>query len=190
MLVIGVLALIGVLAVWHEPRPRNFGVIEPGLLYRSGRLSPGTLRRVVEDRHIRTIVDFGAYAPGSREELREQELAEQLGVRRVRLRLRGDGTGDPNEYVEALRVMTDSGAQPVLIHCAAGTNRTGVCTMLYRHIIQGDDFKGAYREAMKYGHDAGTDWVSLTYLADWSDEIRRSFETGETIPWAVVVRNK
>lgn len=189
VLSIVVVVLVGVLAIVREPGARNFGVIEEGTLYRSGRMGVAALRRVIEERHIRTIVDLGAYEPGSAEESLESSVAEGLGVRRVVLRLRGDGTGDPNMYVDALRVMTDRNAQPVLIHCAAGTNRTGACAMLYRHIIEGIGFGDAYREAMTYGHDPGSDWVTLTYLAEWSDEIEESLESGDTIPFRVAARS-
>jgi len=160
---------------------RNFGVVEAGEIYRSVLLTPRMFRKVVGENNIKTVLDLGAYQPGSPEDLREQQLAEELGAERYRFQLDGDGTGNPNYYVQALRLMSDPEAQPILIHCAAGAQRTGVIVLLYRHIIQGQDFAQAYPESFQYKHKPD-EWPLLAYVAQWNDEIADSLRTGEPIP--------
>jgi hypothetical protein len=179
----------GVLAwlVWQElirPNiiPKNFGVVAEGKVFRSGELTPGAMRRVVEKYGVKTVVDLGAYETGSEGERRQQRTADVLGVARYKFDLEGDGTGNPNAYVLALRLMTDSSKQPVLVHCSAGSERTGVLTALYRNIVEGKSVAEALPEAREHRHDPGRNPWLLVVLADWRDRIAQAYRSGRQIP--------
>lgn len=134
-------------------RIRNFGVVEPGRVYRSGRLTPRTMAIAARAHGVRTIVDLGAYPPGSPEEEALARAATELGlVRHVVRGLYGDGAGNANAYVYALRVMSDGAGHPVLVHCAAGAERTGAAVMLYRRSVQGLGLEEAFAEALRFRH--------------------------------------
>lgn len=164
-----------------RPGLKNFGTVVEGRIYRMGRTTPAGLQRLVEEKGIRTVIDFGSDPEGSEHDTREVEACAELGLDRVTLRLEGDGTGDPNMYVEALRIMTDPARQPVLVHCGAGAQRTGAAAILYRHIVEGRPIIDVYPEAWKHRHERGKDWRMLAYLADWSDEIGEAYRTGGRI---------
>ncbi len=170
-------------AVWQPWRAslKNFGTVVDGKIYRMGRTTPDGLERLVREKRIKTVIDFGSDPEGTPEDTREVEACRALGVDRVVLRLEGDGTGDPNKYVEALKIMTDPARQPVLVHCGAGSQRTGAATILYRHFIEGRPILEVYPEAWEYRHKPGKDWRMLAYLADWSDEIGEAFRRGGRI---------
>lgn len=161
---------------------RNFGVVEPGKIYRSGRLTEQTLARVTKDNAIRTIVDLGAYLPGSPQEETEAEFTEHNGIKRVVLRLYGDGTGNPNAYVQALKVITDPANQPVLVHCNAGAERTGVAVILYRNIYQNVPIETAQAEAQDFKHRPGRNTKLLPYVQRWRDPIAAALKSGTLIP--------
>lgn len=163
--------------------PRNFGVVEEGKLYRSGRQTPAMFERLVREHRIKTIVDMGAFAEGSREEEFAARTAKALGVDRLVFRLEGDGTGDPNSYVRALRVIADPARQPVLIHCAAGAQRTSGCIMLYRNITQGQPLDKVYEEAFDFEHDPARNPKLWPYIYRWRDAINRAVKYGGTIDW-------
>lgn len=178
MLVVAALAL----AAWagyrfalrDHIRPRNFGTVTDGHVYRSAALTPAALKRVHTRHGVRTLIDLGGFdrdPAGARVQAR---TAEALGIRRVVLPLEGDGTGNPNAYVAALRLLADPAAHPVLVHCASGAQRTGACVILYRHILQGQAIAEAYPEAFAYGHDPGDNWKLMAYLADWAGPIARA----------------
>jgi len=182
-------AIAAAVWVWEvsaEPNlfPKNFGPVEPGQVYRAGELTPAATRTVVERHGIELIIDFGAHDTGSPEERRARAVAESLGVERVRLPLFGDATGDPNRYAEALRSMTDPETGPVLIHCAAGTQRTGCATALYRSIYQGWSDERAIAEAEDFRWDPTDEGSKLREsYRRWRDAIARSLRTGEPIPY-------
>jgi protein tyrosine/serine phosphatase len=164
--------------------PRNFGVVEPGRLYRSGSLTESTLRQVSDEYHIKTVVDLGAYALEPERERAMQTCAQSLGINRHAFNLNGDGTGDPNIYVQALKLMADPANEPILVMCNAGAQRTGAAVLLYRHIIEGREFQKCYAESFDYRHDPGKDWIMLAYLADWTPVIAEAYRRGETVEQA------
>ena len=185
LIVIGILAGGGAI-IWRkvirdQVIPKNFGVVEEGRLYRAGGLTEATMRDVVRDHQIRTIVDLGAFDREPEREQSMQKLADELRVKRHTFRLKGDGTGNPNDYVAALRYMTDPANQPVLVMCSAGAQRTGAAVILYRCIHDDMTIQQAYPESFKHRHDPGHDWTMLAYLADWADEIQRAYREGEWI---------
>jgi len=161
--------------------PKNFGIVEEGEIYRSGQLTPRMLRKTVEEREIRTIIDL-SHQEGSPISEREQDVADELGVRRFTFSLRGDGRGDPKDYAEVLRLMTAEENQPVLVHCAAGAQRTGVAVVLYRTLVQNEDIASVYPETFEFGHQ-DDEWIMLAYLADHIEAIRQAYlRPGDVTP--------
>lgn len=185
--VVTIVASVGVAAVaWDrviEPQviPKRFGVVVPGQIYRSGKLTPATMRSVVEDHGIRTVVDLGAWVHDARGERLEAQTARVLGVERHVFDLLGDSTGDPNDYVEALRLITDPSNQPVLVHCGAGTERTGALVFLYRTIVEGVPEAEALAEARRAGHDPRRNPRLNQTLERWKAQIARALRDGGRI---------
>lgn len=181
------LTVVAAVAFWRgaiHPNisPKRFHVVAEGAVYRSGELTPATIRLIHRRHGIRTIVDFGTYPRGSPGDLREQRTAEALGIHRVRFDLEGDSTGNPNSYVEALRIMTDPQRQPVLVHCGAGTERTGMAVFLYRTIVEGHAPFDAMAEARRVGHDpARNPWLFIMLL-EWRAKIEQAYREGGMIP--------
>src|SRR6185295_17352182 len=115
---------------------------------------------------------------------REQHTAESLGITRFRFELSGDSTGNPNNYLQALRLMTDPSRQPVLVHCGAGTERTGCAVILYRHIVQGVPLADAVREAEAAGHSARRNEALAKTLDDWAGPIEEAYRSGGLVAGA------
>lgn len=186
VVLLGVAGAVGALVLWDRvigPQvvPKRFGVVTPGAVFRSGKLTPATMGAVVRDHEIRTIVDLGAWVHDPRGERLEAQTARTLGVERHVFDLLGDSTGDPNDYVEALRLMTDPANRPVLVHCGAGTERTGVVVYLYRTIVEGVGKDEALAEARRAGHDPRRNPRLNQTLERWEDEIARAYRDGSRI---------
>jgi protein tyrosine/serine phosphatase len=163
--------------------PKRFAEVEAGVLYRAGKLTPAAFERVVKSHGIRTIVDLGAWPEGSREDRRARDTARALGVERIRLDLRGDSRGDPNHYADTLRLIRDPRRRPVLVHCGAGTERTGCAVALYRQIEQGWELERAYLEADHAGHSPTRNPELRRTLERWTAPVAEALRTGERIPW-------
>jgi len=164
--------------------PKRFGVVEPGAVYRSGKLTPAAFDKVVREHDIKTIIDLGAWEEGSRGDLLAERTAESLGVTRYRFDLVGDGTGNPNAYLDTLRIATDPERQPVLIHCGAGTERTGAAVVFYRTIVQGRDLEAALDEARAAGHSDSRNPKWRRVIQHWYEPIERAFDEGGSVEGA------
>lgn len=187
---IGVIAAVACMALavwayvgWVRPNttPRNFGVVEAGKVYRSAALTPAATRFVHDAYSIRTIIDLGGFDKDPVGERIAARTAEALGIRRYVFKLEGDGTGNPNAYVAALRVMLDPANQPVLVHCSAGAQRTSGCVMLYDDIAHGRALEATYPEARNYGHDPEDNPRLLPFVRTHEREIIGAVRAGTQI---------
>ena len=148
----------------HRVREKNLGQVEPGL-WRSGQLSRfnvgPTLSRVAPD----LIVSLSYDNPENPHNMAEFEAAKTLGIRREHVNLAGDGTGDPMEYVDALQWMAEARdrGETVLVHCWAGSERTGGLVALYRVLFRGESPREAVKQMRGYGHDVD-EGVLIDYL--------------------------
>jgi protein tyrosine/serine phosphatase len=161
---------------------KRFAEVDAGRVYRSGKMTPAAISAMTGRHGLRTIIDLGAFPEGSAADRREQRTADSLGVARYRFDLSGDSTGNPNAYVQALRLMTDPANQPVLVHCGAGTERTGCAVVLYRHIIQGVPLDDAYEEARAAGQNPERNAEFARTLRQWAGPIEQAYRSGGGIP--------
>ena len=119
---------------------RNFRVVEPEVLYRSGQMSAAGLASTVEQYGIKTVIslrelrDDGKPSPDSD----EVTYCNAHGVRHVILSPAkwvsvngGPAPVEPN-IAAFLKILDDPATHPVLVHCFAGIHRTGGYVSLYR----------------------------------------------------------
>lgn len=115
--------------------PKRFDVVQPGELYRSGSLTPRTLEQVTQRHGIRTVLSM--LNPEAPESVAERAAAERLGLHWINVPLRGNGASEPADREIIRQVMLDKSNRPLLVHCAAGVNRTGLAVGMYRIHEQG-----------------------------------------------------
>jgi protein tyrosine/serine phosphatase len=134
--------------------PKRFGVVVEHAFYRSGRIHPSLLPKVLDRYGIDDIVALTYPASGAQYQSLEAAVAAERGIRVQSFALDGDGTGDPATVVDALVAIHESigRGDQVLVHCAAGSERTGAVVYLYRTLVLGESADSAYAELLRYGH--------------------------------------
>lgn len=164
------LSALGVVG-WNEVLkdrfiPKRWGVVEDGLLYRSGQLSPRLVRRMLAEHGIKAVVDLCAEEPGNPAQSAEEAACRELGIEHRRYPLSGDGTGDLRQYADALATVIKAKREgkPVLVHCAAGTQRTGGAIYFYRVLVQKRPADAAYQEMLGFGVRPEKDKPLLDYI--------------------------
>ena len=169
--VVVVLLVIGGVALWEqvlEDRliPKRWGVVEQGLIYRSGQLSRHLIKRQLDQSQVQVVVDLTAEVADDPDQIAELQAVSELGIERHRYPLRGDGTGDIRMYAEAINQIHRAAQKhrPVLVHCAAGAQRTGGVIACYRMLVQGRPASEAYHEMQRYGWDPHDDREMLNYV--------------------------
>jgi protein tyrosine/serine phosphatase len=146
--------------------PKRFGEVERGCIYRSGRLSAPLVKKVLAKYHINTIVDLGAEKSADPDQQAEKQAAAELNIRILRFSLSGNGTGDVNEYARAIAAVAEAQKNklPVLVHCAAGAQRTGGVIAAYRLLVQKKTLGFVAAELEHYGCDINDKPALLNYL--------------------------
>jgi hypothetical protein len=141
---------------------RNYGIVEQGILSRSGKLTPEDYTWV-RQQGVKGIVDF------NHEDVDvEESFLKELGFTSYfRLSLHG-----PPSDAQADRFLTfvqDSRNWPLHVHCYAGEDRTGIMVALFRYAIDGWPLEKALEEAKLYraGQDLYPDYVE--WLKRWAE---------------------
>lgn len=173
-----ILLVVGGAVLWEqviEDRviPKRFGVVRDGTVYRSGQLSASLVKRTLAKYNICVIVDLTADQPGDVDQEAEKQAATELGVEIVKLPLRGNGTGEVNKYALAIAtiVRAEERGMPVLVHCAAGSQRTGGVIAAYRLLVREEEPSVVLAELMRYGHDPEDNAALLPYLNSQMSEL-------------------
>src|SRR5262245_53313797 len=85
--------------------PKRWEAVEPGVLYRSGNISPRLVKRTWETNHINVVLVMVQDEPGNRQDQCERRVASELGIERTLFPLDGQGMGDPASYVGAINAI-------------------------------------------------------------------------------------
>ena len=138
---------------WPGNGPPNFACVDPGVLYRSGQPGASDLRLLVRQHGIRTSVNLRS--PRRLEDdahaREEMEFARKHKINLIYLPYwQPDVTEQAQEF---LRIMAEPSNFPLLVHCAAGEERSGVMVAVYRMAVNGWSAAQALREMEAYGFE-------------------------------------
>jgi protein tyrosine phosphatase (PTP) superfamily phosphohydrolase (DUF442 family) len=162
-----VVALLGLGFNLYVEEQGNFHVVSPGELYRSGQLDRDELNRYIRRYHIRTIINLRGRSPGAGWYRAEIELARKAGISHLDYNLSATSevpAATLDRIIEAMR----RAPKPILIHCQAGADRSGLIAAVWRLAAKKDAPARAFRELSSlYGH--------FPYLGSGTGAMDRSF---------------
>lgn len=153
--VIGLLAVAigvaGFVGYQQWQLPKRFATVEEGRLYRSGEVHPHHLRTLRDDYKIKRIISL--LNPDAPISATERAACEELGLEYINIEMRGNGDSTPEARQQVLSLLLGEDDTPTLVHCAAGTNRTGLAIGLYRIHKQGWTYEDVLKEMKRYSFD-------------------------------------
>lgn len=167
-----VCVIIGVsVLIWEEFLEdrlvaKRWGVVEPGKIYRSGQISSHLIEPMLIENKIEKVIALNGSDLKKLYLKTEVETAQKLNIDHQVLHLIGDGTGDVEDYAEAVAeiMRCEKAGKPVLVHCAAGAQRTGGVVAAYRMLVQKKTPDEAYQELLQYDWKPHKDQALLDYL--------------------------
>ncbi|MFA5549076.1 MAG: dual specificity protein phosphatase family protein [Porticoccaceae bacterium] len=150
----------------------KFAAVVPGRLYRSGQISRHHLPRILRRHRIGTVIDLTpAPAHPNPHQRAERDAIAALGIQGLRFPMRGDGSGELLAVADAVtalhRALAGGGA--VLVHCAAGVQRTGHVLSAYLLLVAGAEPAAVYQYAERFG------WEPSRSRA-WPEQLNRRME--------------
>ena len=146
------LLVLCVLYLWGLQLVGNFHEVLPKELYRSAQLDGPGFESEIHRYGIRTVINLRGESVGASwydEEIRTMQTA---GIKHINFRMSSKRELSFDEAKTLIALMKDA-PKPLLIHCRAGADRTGLASALY---LAGIAHKGEWAAEMQlwpiYGH--------------------------------------
>jgi protein tyrosine phosphatase (PTP) superfamily phosphohydrolase (DUF442 family) len=140
-------AYCGILAV-----SGNFHTVKAGQLYRSAQLDKAELGTIIDRYHIKSVLNLRGPNPESAWYKDELAAIREHAVDHYDVGISAHQPPTPEQMARIL-VILRTAAKPLLIHCKAGSDRTGLVAALYRYAVAGEPAEQAASElSLRFGH--------------------------------------
>lgn len=151
----------------------NFNPVIKGEVYRSGQFDGAELEAYAKAHGIRSVINLQGAHPGSVWYDEEIAMSRKLGLAHFDFRMTARKELTQARAAELISLMAQA-PKPLLIHCKAGADRSGLASALYLAAIAKKGEAAAEAQiSLYYGH------ISLPFSAAYAMD--RSFEALE--PW-------
>ncbi len=138
----------------------NFHTVIAGELYRSAQPSNAQLTRYVQENGIRTVLNLRGANTQARWYQDEVATTQALGVTLLDFPMSARHALTGEQAMTLLTIMQDA-PKPLLIHCNAGADRTGLAVVMYLNQLAGVDEETAeWALSPIYGH------IAIPYLSN------------------------
>jgi protein tyrosine phosphatase (PTP) superfamily phosphohydrolase (DUF442 family) len=130
----------------------NFHVITPGEAYRSAQLDSDELQHYIRKYNIKSIINLRGKRTGRSWYQEELQVSKQFNCRHYDLSIPPDKSPSP-EQVNKLLHLFETAPRPVLLHCKAGADRSGLAAALWKTVVDGAPKKLAGKQlSLRFGH--------------------------------------
>ncbi len=149
----------------------NFHAIVAGEAYRSAQPSADDIKAYRDEYHIATIINLRGENTGQGWYDEEIRAAHDLGIRHIDFGMSARTELTQDQSLTLIALMR-SARKPVLIHCQAGSDRSGLAAALYMAALaKAGEEKSEAQLSIRYGH------VAIPILGTY--EMDQSFEAME-----------
>ena len=148
-LLVGLLALVGAYTWVHGGG--NFHEVEKGAVYRSSLLGSEKLEQAVDRLGVKTVLNLCGEQPGVEWYEGEVEVSRRRGVKFVNMALSANTALDAAQLAKLTDALRDA-PKPLLIHCRAGSDRTGLASAIYVATHGGSYHDAREQLSLYYGH--------------------------------------
>ena len=145
----------------------NFHTVSPGTVYRSGQMDEAQWMAYIEKHGVKSLLNLRGEHRASSWYQEEVRAADTLGVTHYDVKISANREVDNGTLDTILSIMRQA-PKPLLIHCQAGADRSGLIAAVYLFTIAGQRAEEASRQlSLLYGH--------FPYLLSKTGAMDRSF---------------
>ncbi len=130
----------------------NEHTVIPGKIYRSAQLTQKKLERVITEKRIRTVLNLRGCCPETAWYQADAAATHAAGICQEDLTFSAKRHPPAPEIARMIEVF-DRTEYPILLHCAAGADRTGLASGIALLLQPGSELSMARRQMWpRYGH--------------------------------------
>lgn len=149
----------------------NFNTVVAGEFYRSGQLTPTQIADYAKQYGIKTIINLRGDNPGNSWYDAEVAEARRLNISHINFGMSARRELTAAQATALIAAMKEA-EKPILIHCKAGADRSGLASALYLAAVKKLDAATAEGQlSIRFGH------FSLPFIPEYAMD--RTFETLE-----------
>ena len=141
--------LVGAYAFVHGAG--NFHTVEQGVLYRSSCMGEAGLENAIVKHGVKSVLNLCGAQPGSPWYEGETTVARRHAVLFRDLAISANQEPDPRQLQAILDFLRDA-PRPMLIHCRAGSDRTGLACAMFVMSRGGEYREASAQLGLYYGH--------------------------------------
>jgi len=157
-IVSGVIVVAGGLFLTSLQLFGNFHTVIPGELYRSAQMTPEQLMTYTADYGIKTVINLRGDGGAKKWYTGEKAESSRLGIDHIDFPMSAKKPLT-REQTQQLAEILRTAPKPILIHCKAGSDRTGFASALYLAAVKGMDVEEAEKQlSVRFGH------ISLPFM--------------------------
>jgi protein tyrosine/serine phosphatase len=150
--IVGVVALLAGAWAGYLRVSGNFHAIDEGVIYRSGQLSGSQFSEEIRKYGIKTILNLRGNNIGRSWYDDEIKASNAARIRHIDYPI-SSGTDLTDNQVAELTDILRTAPRPILIHCEAGSDRTGLISALYKLLVARRPVEESSRQlSFRYGH--------------------------------------
>jgi len=132
----------------------NFHTVKKNELYRSSAMDMDELEYFLPKYNIKSVINLRGKPKNDVHFTDEMEIIKRLGIEYYELNFASTKAPTPKD-IEQLMSAFDKAGKPILIHCEAGSDRTGLACAIWKLCIEKDTREDATRQlSIRYGHIA------------------------------------
>jgi protein tyrosine/serine phosphatase len=149
---LSIAAFLVVVRIWYLEEQGNFHPITAGEAYRSAQLDQDELEHYIRKYAIRSVINLRGMHDDEKWYRDEIEICGRLGVAHYDLDLSSDKAPAKTELRDLLGLF-ETAPRPVLIHCQAGADRSGLAAALWKLVVDRAPKSVARKQlSILYGH--------------------------------------
>jgi len=149
----------------------NFHTVVAGQFYRSGQLTAAQIDEYAKEYGVKTIINLRGANAGSSWYDAEVSEAARLGIAHVDFGMSARRELTASQ-ADSLIALMKSAQKPILVHCKAGSDRSGLASALYlAAVVRKSEEAAEGQLSIRFGH------FSLPFIPEYAMD--RTFEALE-----------
>jgi protein tyrosine/serine phosphatase len=153
---------------WYLEEQGNFHPVTSGEAYRSAQLDQDEFEYYIHKFGMRSVINLRGNNAGERWYEEEINTCQKLGTNHYDLGLSA-GRKPSSGEIQALLNLFETAPRPVLIHCKAGADRSGLAAAIWLVVVDGKPKSESKKQlSIRYGHiPIGSTQVLDRFFEKW-----------------------